>query len=1005
MKKFSFYFFSTCVFSLLFNVATAQIHRTINGRVRDETGNNIEGASVTEKGIPGNGTITDKSGNFILTLKGKSNTVLISYIGYRTSEVKVTDQPINVVLKNSNSNLNEVVVTALGVKREKRNLTFSSQEVKGDELLRAKDPNVVNAIAGKVSGVEITNSSGTPGGSARIVIRGATSIFGNNEALIVLDGVPIDNSETGNIASGPGSNRLVDIDPSIIESVNVLKGAAATALYGSAGARGVVIITTKNGQGFKKPVVTLSSDLAFDHALYPDVQNKYAQGDRGIYYNGEDQKNSSSWGPLMDTLKINGHPAKKYNQLKDFFRTGVTTNDVISVAGSNVQSGYFLSYSYYNQQGTVPKNDYIRHSFFSKYNTKIGNKVSTTFQFEYSNSFRHTVPEGYILESPIWTIFTAPISWNPLPYLNPDGSQRVYRFSRNNPYWVLDNIFTKSDVNRFLPIATFNYNPLKWLNITERLGADIYTENDKYYEALNSVANPNGVLIGQNKVFRRFNHDLIIDAKKQFGDFDLDFLIGNNILSTYMQYVQGHGVGLSVDNYYNLSNASTQTYSESHYLTRKVGFYSQANIDYKQMLILSLTGRYDGSSVLSQEKSFYPYGSAATSFVFSELLSHSSSFLNFGKLRLSYATVGNDNVGPYSLNTPYYPANVAGIAFPFQGQNGFLLSSTLGNPKLKNELAKEVEIGLEARILNNKLGLEISYFDKKISDGIIPGVSISAATGYTGTTVNSAKLETKGVEVLLNATPVKVKNFKWDIVFNFTKLNNKVVSLYKDIKQLSIGFTEAIVGQPYGVIFGDRFKRDPQGRLLIDADGLPFKDDTQGILGNISPDWTAGITNTLTYTNWSFSFFFDMKEGGDIQNNVDGYGYFYGTPKVTENRQPRVVQGISVVDNKPNTVMVDGEDYYRRLNSILEAVIQDGTFIKLRNVTLSYNFGSSLMSKTPFKSASIVVTGRNMFIYRPHFTGSDPEASSFGASNGSQGLYSFSTPTSRTIDLGLKLTF
>ncbi|MEO6134735.1 MAG: SusC/RagA family TonB-linked outer membrane protein, partial [Ginsengibacter sp.] len=990
-------------FLLFFCSLATNAQKIYSGKILDSMENPISGASINVKNSRA-GTTSGPDGSF--KIKANENTTItVTAVGFQPTQAILNKDNVIINLNPVNSFLEEVVVTALGVKREKRNLTFSSQEVKGDELMQAKDPNIVNAIAGKVSGVQITNSSGTPGGSARIVVRGATSIFGNNEALIVLDGVPIDNSETGNLASGPGSNRLVDIDPSTIASVNVLKGAAATALYGSSGARGVVIITTKNGQGLKKPVVTLSTDLAFDEALFPDVQSKYAQGDRGIYKNGEDQKNSSSWGPRMDTLRVNGLPVKKRNQLDDFFQTGITTNNTISVAGSNPKSGYFLSYSYFDQKGTVPTNKFTRHSVFTKFNTKINDKLTASIQFNYSNSERRTVPEGYILESPIWTIFAAPISWDPLPYLNPDGSQRVYRFSRNNPYWVLDNIFTKGAVNRFLPIASFTYTPMNWLTVTERIGADIYTEQDKYYEAPSTALGTTGTQIDRNNNFRQFNHDFIIDGRKKAGDFDLELLLGNNIISTYSQSVQGRGVGLSVDNFYNLSNAATQTYSESHYLSRKVGFYSQANIDYKRTLIFSLTGRYDGSSVLSKEKSFYPYGSGAMSFVFSELMAKKSSFLNFGKLRVSYATVGNDNVGPYSLNTPFYPANVAGVAFPFQGQNGFLLSSTLGNPTLKNELAKEFEVGLETRLLNNRVGLEVSYFDKRISNGIIPGVSISAATGYTGTTVNSAKLQTKGVELLINASPVKTENFNWDLVFNFSKINNKVVELYKDVKQLGIGFTQAIVGQQYGVIFGDRFKRNDKGQLMIDANGLPFKDDTQGILGNISPDWSAGITNTLRYRNVSLSFFFDMKQGGDIQNNVDGYGYFYGTPKVTEDRQPRVIEGISVVDNKPNTKLADAEDYYRRLNSVLEAVIQDGTFIKLRNVTLAYNFGKNVISRTPFSSATVVVTGRNLFIYRPHFTGSDPEASSFGSSNGSQGLYSYSTPTSRTINFGLKLTF
>jgi TonB-linked SusC/RagA family outer membrane protein len=978
--------------------------KTFSGKILDSAGSPIPGATISVNNSR-TGTSSGPDGSFKINAPMNAS-ISVTAIGFAKTQATLSNEDNNIIhLQNTKKILEEVVVTALGVKREKRNLTFSSQEIKGEELMQAKDPNIVNALSGKVSGVQITNSSGTPGGSARIVIRGATSIYGNNEALVVLDGVPIDNSETGTISQGPGSNRLVDIDPSTIASINVLKGAAATALYGSAGARGVVIITTKNGQGLTKPVVTLSSDLAFDKALYPELQSTYAQGTLGVYKNGENQKESSSYGPRIDTLKVNGVPVQKRNQLADFFKTGITTSNTISIAGSNPKSSYFLSYSYFNQTGTVPTNDFKRNTFFTKFSTRFNDKMSATIQFNYSGSDRHTVPEGNDINSPTWTIFAAPISWNPLPYLNPDGSQRVYRNSRNNPYWVIDNVYTNSAVNRLLPIASFVYTPASWLTFTERIGADIYTEQGKFYEALKSVGNPNGILVDRNTNFRQFNHDFIVDARKKAGNFDLELLLGNNILSNYSQTVQGKGVGLAVGNFFNVSNATTQTYSEYHSLTRKVGFYTQANIDYKRTLNLSLTGRYDGSSVLSKDKSFYPYGSAALGFIFTELMATKSSFLNFGKLRVSYATVGNDNVGPYSLNTPFYPAAIDNITFPFQGQNGFQLSSTLGNPSLKNELEKEFEVGLETRLLNNRVGLEVSYFDKRVTNGIIPGVAISAATGYTGTTVNSAKLNTKGVEVLLSATPVKTDNFNWDLVFTFSKINNKVVALYQDVQQLNIGQTEAIVGQPYGVIYGSRFKRTADGKLLIDADGLPIQDDTQGILGNISPDWTAGITNNIRYKNFTLSFFFDMKKGGDIFNDVDRYNYFYGMSKITENRDPRIIEGISIVDNKANTVVDNPQNYYRRLNQVIEASVQDGTFIKLRNISLAYNFGKSMMSHTPFSSASFVITGRNVFIYKPHFTGSDPESSTYGSSNGAQGTYSFSTPTSRTVNVGLKLTF
>ena len=991
--------------SLLFTLTALSQTKTFKGRVTDEEGVPIPGVSVSVNGTR-SGTITKSDGTFEISAPEKSS-VQVSIVGYGAAELAVEGKEfLEFRLAKSTAQLNEVVVTALGIKREKRNLTFSSQEIKADELVRAKDPFLINAMAGKVAGVQITNSSGTPGSSSRILVRGVTSFFGNNEALIVLDGIPIDNSETGAVNSGPGSNRLIDIDPSTIESMNVLKGAAATALYGSAGARGVVIITTKSGSGNKKPLVTVSSDLGFDMPIFPDVQTKYSQGENGQYYNGETQKTSSSWGANMDTLRVNGQPLQKHNQLKEFFRTGISTNNSVSIGGGGSNSNYFASYSYYNQDGTVPRSSFIRHSLFSKFTTRLSDKFSTTLQFTYANSDRRFMPEGYILESPIWTVFNGPISYNMKPYLNPDGTQRLYRFSRNNPYWVLDNILTTSDVNRFVPVATFNYNPKSWLTFTERFGADIYTEQIKYFENLGSIANPNGVIVDRTGIFRQFNHDFIVNARRDFGNFNVDLIVGNNILSTYGQTTQGRGEGLSNPGFMNMSNASTKTYSESHGLTRKIGVYSQAVIDYKRLLALALTGRYDGSSVLAKGNNWYPYGSAALSFVWSELLPASgNSFINFGKLRVSYATVGNDNVGAYSLNTPYVLANVGGVQFPYNGQNGFLLSETLGNANLKNELAKEFEVGLESRLLQNRVSLEISWFNKKVENGIIPGVSIAPSSGFTGTTVNSAKLRTNGLEVLINGSPVKTSKLTWDVTFTFTKLNNKVLYIYEDLDQLTNGFSLIKVGQPYGSLFGSTFKRDAKtGAMLIDNNGLPIIGPT-GITGNITPDWLAGITNSFRYKQIFLSFFFDMKKGGDLQNNVDGYGFFYGMPKITEDRQPRVVPGIVESTGLPNAKTVNAVDYYRRINGIYEATTQDATFIKLRNVNVSYDFGSGIVSKTPFKSIVLGVTGRNLWIHKPHFTGSDPEVSSFGSSNGSQGMYSFSTPTNRSVSVNLKFTF
>lgn len=1000
-----------CAIFFLCQLVTAQSNNILHGKVVEENGNPIPGASIKLKN-KNVGIVSKDDGTFSIQSTGKG-TLLISALGYADKEVELNGQQgIEIVLSKSSKQLEEVVVTALGVRREKRNLTYSTQEVKGEELLKTKESNVINGLAGKVSGVQITSSSGAPGASSRIVIRGITSIFGtgDNQALIVVDGVPINNDETGNISgapSGAGSNRLTDINPEVIESVNILKGAAATALYGSSGARGVVMITTKNGSMEKKQVLSFSSDLSFEHPLLPEIQKKYGQGDRGIFFNGEDQKTSAVWGPMIDTLKVNGEKVKLYDQMKLFFRTGVTTNNTVSVNGGGNSSSYFMSYSYLDQKGIVPTSDYKRHGIFLKYTNKITNNFTSTFQFNYTNSKNNRVPEGYGLESPLWTILTAPITWNPLPYLNEDGTQRVYRFSRNNPYWVLDHIHSNAVVNRFIPVATFNYTPLKWLTFTERIGADIFSEQDKYIEAPSSTLATTGRILDQNVNFRQYNHDFIVNANKEFGAFNINLLLGNNILSTYSQYHIGQGLGTSIEDYQNINNASTISYKETHYLQRKVGFYAQANIDYKKFINLSLTGRYDGSSVLAKDNSFYPYGSAATSFVFSELLPATMrKTVNLAKLRVSYATVGNDAVGPYALATPYEPATIGTITFPYQGQSGFLISQTLGNPTLKNERINEYEVGLEAKLFQNRIGIEASYFNKKTVDGIIPGVSIAPSSGYAYTNVNSAKLQNKGVEILLNATPVRSAKFSWDIAFNFTKIDNKVIEISDayGINQLGNGFTQIIKGMPYGVKWGSTFARNEKGQMLIDDNGLPVRGD-DGVIGNILPDWLAGVNNTLRYGQFSLSFFFDMKKGGDIENNVDGYGYFYGTPKVTENREDRIIPGVKQSDGKPNDIKVQAEDYYRRINGITEAVIQDGTYIKLRNVTFSYDFNRDLLKSTPFKAASLSVTGRNLWIYSPHFTGADPEVSSFGSSSGSQGIYSFSTPTSRSINISLKVSF
>ncbi|GGG76338.1 SusC/RagA family TonB-linked outer membrane protein [Parapedobacter pyrenivorans] len=973
--------------------------KTITGKVMSEDG--IPIASVTIQVLGTSATSqTDEEGMFSL-VSNVGSTVSVTSVGYQPATFSIDNRDdYEIRLIGESTDLDEVVVTALGIRRERRQLTYSTQQVSGESVANSKEPNVLNALTGKVSGVQITSSSGQPGSSSRIVIRGTSSLLGENEALIVLDGVPINNDEGGNAGPGAGISRISDIDPAIIESINVLKGSAAAALYGSKAARGVVMITTKNGSKDRKPTISFTSQYSLENPILPEVQEKYALGDRGEYYDGDERKTSTVWGPPIAELLASGLVTYNKNPMEEFFRTGKTATNSLSIDGGSARSNYFLSYSFVNQGGVVPESAYDRHAMFAKYTTEISEKLSSTIQLNYTTSSSDRVPEGHGLESPLWTIYTAPRTWNPLPYLDENGNQRVFRFSRNNPYWVLNHINNESIVHRFLPVATFTYKPFTWLTVTERIGADIFAEQTKYYEARSNTLQTLGVIRDRNNNFRQFNHDLIVEARKQFGeDWDISLMLGNNILSTYSQNYQIEGTGLTIEDFKNVSNSERQVSTESHYLQRKVGFYSQANIEFRRFLNLSLTGRYDGSSVLNVGNRYYPYGSMSSSFVFSELLDVPA--ITFGKLRASYSIVGNDNIGPYSLQTPF---QIAGN-FPFNNRSGFLMGNTLGNNSLVNEKTKEYEVGLEMQFLKTRLGFEFSYFNRNHVELLTSNIPISPATGYSSTTLNAGDMTNKGIELIVNGSPIKNANFSWDMTVNFSRIRNNVTRIYGDQDRLQIGETWAFLNQPYGAFYNYGYSRNEANEILIDAGGLPMVSNELQMIGNIQPKWLAGITNNFRYRNLSFDFFFDFKKGGDIFNSDERYGFFYGTPKVTENREPRVIPGISVVDNQPNTVEVQAQDYYQRLNLIYESIIQDGTFLKLRNASIRYQFPEKWISRTPFSAVSLAATGRNLWIYAPNFTGSDPEVSSFGSSNGSQGVYAYSVPTARSYNFTLSVNF
>ncbi len=497
------------------------------------------------------------------------------------------------------------------------------------------------------------------------------------------------------------------------------------------------------------------------------------------------------------------------------------------MSGATDRSNYVVSYSFLRNDGIVPTTDFIRNSFFAKYTTKFSNQINLTTQFNYIHSDNNRTLDGNSLEAPLWTVLSAPISWNPLPYEHPDGSQQIYRAARNNPYWLLNNTGLTDKVDRILPVFNLSYTPLSWLTITERLGGDMYFNPLNYHENIGTIGSyPTGRVYKRQLTYQQFNNDIIADARANISkDFFGDLLIGNNILTNYNDNNYVQGVGLSIPGFYNISNATNVTSSYNYYKTRKIGFYAQLNMEYKRMLTLAFTGRYDGSSVLSVNHQYYPYGSASAGFIFTEALGmDNNKVLNFGKVRVSYSAVGNDNVSPYSLTNPYYHAAIGNVTFPFNGQNGYQLTTTYGYP-LRNESVNEFEVGLETRWLQNRISLDVDYFNKKSTNLLTPGVPLDATTGFNAASLNAGSIRNRGVEATLGLTPIKTKNFNWNIEVNFTKIKNDVLALAPGVTYLQFaGFTNpgifAFANSPYGVIYGTHFKRNDAGKLLLDDDSL-----------------------------------------------------------------------------------------------------------------------------------------------------------------------------------------
>lgn len=1018
---------------------------SIKGKVQSADGF-LPGASILIKGTS-RGSTTDVNGDFTLTAPANA-TLVVSFIGYKTLEIPVGSKTVfDIMLESDATQFNEIVVTALGIAREKKALGYAVQEVSGKTLTQARETNLVNSLSGRLAGVQVTNSNGAPGSSSRMIIRGASSIGSNNQPLFVVDGVPVDNS---NFGSGTGidyGNAAASINPDDVESINVLKGPSAAALYGSRGANGVVLITTKSGKGTKGIGVSFNSNTAFESPFrLPKWQNEYGQGAKGLFSYvdgtgaGVNDGVDESWGPKLDgrllpqfdsPIAADGtrtptpwiaHP----DNVDKFFETGRTLTNNVAITGANDKGDFRLSFTDLDQTGILPNTNYKRRTVSLNAGWNLTKKLSIRATGNYVNDGSDNRNNFGLYF--IW--FGRQVDMDKLKDYHKPGSIYQYNWNDNywtNPYYLLNESTRANERDRLYGNMSATYKFTDWLSLTARTGTDFYEDRRKTKTAARQAKIGASSLYdayNEEQIFvRESNSDFLLNATHKFGEFDITANIGGNHRSNYAQRNYMGATELAIPRVFNMGNSRQRPVTENSFIRKTVNsLYAAANLGFRNYLFVDLTVRNDWSSSLPSDNRSYFYPSAAVSAIITDIFDVKSSVLSFAKLRAGWARVGNDT-DPYRLASTYKYENPWGST-PSLSENNALL-----NANLKPELTSSYEIGTDIRLWQNRIGLDITYY-KKVSSNQILDVNISNATGYLSKLLNAGKIENQGIEIQLTASPVKTEAFEWQVGLNWARNKNKVVSLANNLTtyQLNTSYNaltqttttssfrglsvEARVGQPYGTFFGKGFLRAPDGQIVYDAQGYPMLESASRVLGNFTPDWIGGFSNTFRYKNLSLSTLIDVKHGGDIFSQSINIGRYTGVlAETTMGREDGIVgQGVvnkgtaAAPEYVPNEKRISSEEYHHKYYLLTnnENTIFDASYVKLREVKLTYMLSGQVFKKLPFRDIAISVVGRNLALLKSNLPHIDPETSYYNDGN-LQGIENGQIPTTRTV--GFNISF
>lgn len=1028
----------------------------VTGTITDDTGEVLIGASVAEKGTT-NATITGIDGGYAISVPANS-TLVVSYIGYTPKEILVNGQSkIDIIISEDTQLLDEVVVTALGIKRDKKALGYSMQEVKGEGMTETRDPNIANALSGKVAGLQIKQSGTGLAGSSRIVLRGNNSISGNNQPLVVVDGVPLDNTTGGsddywgnqNVDRGSG---LSDVSPEDIESVSVLKGPAAAALYGSRAGNGVIMITTKKGTLGKGLGIVLNSNLTFESPMMtPDFQNVYGQGTDGAF----NSTSVASWGGKMDgsqvadyttsavnpksTYATRPYEARDNDLYKDFLRTGTTWTNSIDLSAGGDNSTFRASLMNMQNKGVVPNSGIDKTSFTLRSTGKWGKlsadaKITFVTQKTENRTKLAADPDNIFynyLVMPRSVSFSDLGNQNLFPdYAFPEGSIHggsdlsgspaswtpTYDGKIRNPYWGAYKNTNTDRKNRYYGFFSLKYDFTDWLNLQVRSGLDMY--NSKY-TSTQATKTPywktegDYFLVHEN--FYESNTDFLLTFNKNLTEkIGLVASAGGNMRYGRTDYLRGDAGGIFIPGFYQTINGKDQRATERVVKSQTNSLYGTVSFAYDNYLYVDVTGRNDWSSTLNKDNRSFFYPSVGVSAVITEFLHRKgvdTGILNYAKVRTSWAEVGN-SIDPYKLLTyvdmrveSVYDPNTESIVSVLTGQK---------NPvkplyDIKPEKIQSWELGFEAKAFNNRLGVDFTYYNKDAKNQILT-VQAPPASGYSSMYANAGVVNNKGIELVLYGTPVQTKDFSWDVSLNFSNNKTKIKSLTEDTKEQILGSSNAsfirIVareGGGFGDLYGTTIKRDDSGRVMVDENGLPIVDSEFSYLGNYNPDWMGGITNTFNYKGISLSFLIDMRKGGKVYMGSLQQGMNAGTLEGSLNgREGMVVEGVKA-DGSANNIETKAQYYYGRLAGITEPWIYDATNIRLRELSIGYSLPRKVLAKTPFYGVKLSFVGRNLWMIHSKAEGFDPEAG-YTTSN-AQGIEFASMPTQRSLGFNLNVTF